>query len=367
MNHAVEIAPPGQGESFRPAPAQVQMTFCATGKSGLGHLRRVVNVAKALRDTRSRLNLALLTNAPVEDLAAQGLEIYAQVQRAERADMASRLKSFQGPIVVDTAVVPGLQSCPGPLCLILRETRAQNLGQFRLEGGRPWDLILVPNPKDHWSPDPEQLPARKIVHTGWIYRSTAGTDNAGGPQETAPKSGAGPALPFPASHLPTVLVASGGGGKDETARSFRAEVDGLLARLRDLCGREFRVVQALGPLAPANAQLDQADLVFDPGGHLNETFDHADLAISTCGYNSVLELACSRTPTLLMPIARSIDDQALRARNWGPLLGHCHEQDAPEASLAWMARLLAQPMRRPAVPLPPSGAGIAAACLGALL
>lgn len=350
----------------REMPLAKKLTFCATGKSGLGHLRRITNIAQALRKCQGQLAIDLMTNAPLQDLASQGFDFYDRVDQSERADMAKALAGRAGPIVVDTAILPGLENCAGPLCLILRETIPEKLAQFRLGKGRPWDLILVPNPADHWAPDPDKLASRRIAHCGWIYRRSQSVDGSDAQENAMEASSARPDF-FPDSPLPTLLIASGGGGKDETALNFRRMVSGLLATLRQQCAQPFLVLQALGPLAPQAARIEGVDLRIHPGSRLNEAFGHADLVISTCGYNSILELACSRTPSLLLPIPRSIDDQALRARQWGPRLGLDHDPQEPAASVGWMAEVLTHRSKRAPVELPPSGAGRAAELLAEML
>ena len=87
-------------------------------------------------------------------------------------------------------------------------------------------------------------------------------------------------------------------------------------------------------------------------------FREACAVISTAGYNSVLELATTDTPTLLLPIPRSIDDQDARVRLWSPRLGPPSGDPVP-----WLAETLATRRRRPPVDLGPSGEDAAAAAI----
>lgn len=93
----------------------------------------------------------------------------------------------------------------------------------------------------------------------------------------------------------------------------------------------------------------------DPGGALNELFLDADAVISTAGYNSVLELATTDTPALLVPIPRSIDDQEARARSWAAALGAWLNADSPGEAAEWLRRTLIERQRRLPVDLGPSG------------
>jgi predicted glycosyltransferase len=154
--------------------------------------------------------------------------------------------------------------------------------------------------------------------------------------------------------VPRVLVATGGGGTTETAQRLYQTIDAVIAAVRQK-GAPFEVVQAIGPRARHFGRLAQADRTLDPGGALNELFCDADVVISTAGYNSVLELATTDTPTLLVPIPRSIDDQERRARAWAKHLGMWLDPTSPGASAAWLGQAVVAPRRRPPVDLGPSG------------
>lgn len=159
---------------------------------------------------------------------------------------------------------------------------------------------------------------------------------------------------------------SGGGGNDLTARVFRDQVGRLLAALRGELGAPLEVVQALGPRAPDEAAITGSDAVWRPGPDLHEAFARADRVISTVGYNAVLELAGTDVPVLLVPIARTYDDQAKRARLWQDRLGLCHRATEPERSVRWMCAMLAERRRRRPVDLGPSGATRCASLLAEL-
>lgn len=91
--------------------------FCATGKSGLGHLRRITNIARAIKTADSSMPLALMTNAPAEGLTSEELSFYEPIDVFPRSDMAKILaqKSDSVVVVVDTAVLPGLAVVDAPL------------------------------------------------------------------------------------------------------------------------------------------------------------------------------------------------------------------------------------------------------------
>ncbi len=322
--------------------------FCATGKSGLGHLRRVTNIATAIKLNTPRQALALMTNAPVAGLTGQEQEYFSETKVRPRGEMGLCLKESQtGSIVVDTAVLPGLVDIDVPLCLVLRETRIDKIKNFRLQKNRPWDLVIVPNPVERWQPDCTQLPAHRIENVGWIYRSNAENDN----RKFANKC-------FKNHSIPTILLVSGGGGTKDTTDEYCKTVTRLIESVSDLTTTKFKVVQVVGPRADANTVVAVVDEIITPGPELPKLFGRADIVVSTVGYNSVLELAGTDVPTLLVPIERTYDDQYLRANRWGSALGLAHTD--VERSARWMAELIDNPRRRPRISIDSSGAAAAA-------
>lgn len=315
--------------------------FLATSKSGLGHLRRSVTIAMRLRAMAPGRKLHLISNAAPDGILGDELRPFDMVQVRDRDQMAAAaVETRSGILVLDTMTVPGIEEVGLPKVLVLREAPHNQLTRFRLAGDKPWDLVLIANPEAHWMPRPGDLAARQMVATGWIYRATRSSALA----ERA---------------LPRVLVATGGGGTAETAEWLYRTVDAVLGAARKT-GPRFEVVQAIGPRARHFGRIGQADRTMDPGGALNELFLDADAVISTAGYNSVLELAATDTPALLVPIPRSIDDQEGRARSWARDLGMWLDPASPDAASEWLGRTLADRVRRAPVDLGPSGEDVAA-------
>ena len=175
-----------------------QLHFCATGRKGLGHLRRITNIVRVLKQTTPRLSLSLVTNAPPAGMTAAEAGLFEDISVVERSDMAGFLAEQQAQaVVIDTAVLPGISQLDARLGLLLRETREAQLHRFALEQDRQWDLLMIPNPADHWQPDPQRVPARYTETVGWIYRRSQVPPQQ--PGETVAKQ-------------PRILVASGGGG-----------------------------------------------------------------------------------------------------------------------------------------------------------
>ena len=325
---------------------RVRIAFAGTCRSGLGHLRRLVSIATRTRSVLPGAEITLVTNAPPAGVPSGELGLFAHVTICAREEMGRAMADGGFDLaLVDTVVLPGFAAFGGPAALVLRETPAPLLERFRRDGGRPWDTVIVPNPAGHWSPELGPDFAREVDPVGWILRRA-------GPRRSG--EGAG------------IVVATGGGGTEETRRPLYALLDSVLSTARRMADPPFRVRQALGPRAAEDA-LAQADEIFDPGGDLDAVFRAADLVISTAGYNSVLELASTDTPALLAAIPRSLDDQAARVRAWGPRLGHGLDPDRPEEAAAWLADRIDNPRRRAPVELGPDGAMAAARCVERML
>ncbi len=250
-------------------------------------------------------------------------------------------------IVVDTAVLPGLTDIDAPLCLILRETKDSKLQCFQLEKDRPWDLVIVPNPEGQWRPNCKKLPARRIENVGWIFR-------ANGKEKEFTSSGNDRSH----SSIPTILIVAGGGGTKDTSDEFCTLVTCLIESVRYKTSSPFKIAQVIGPRTDPNTMMMVADELIQPGPNLPDLFSRSDIVISTAGYNSVLELAETDVPTLLIPIERTYDDQYMRARRWGTDLGLAHND--LEQSARWLAKLINKPQRRLRVDLESSGAAAAA-------
>jgi len=316
-----------------------QLHFCATGRKGLGHLRRITNIVRVLKQTTPRLSLSLVTNAPPAGMTAAEAGLFEDISVVERSDMAGFLAEQQAQaVVIDTAVLPGISQLDARLGLLLRETREAQLHRFALEQDRQWDLLMIPNPADHWQPDPQRVPARYTETVGWIYRRSQVPPQQ--PGETVAKQ-------------PRILVASGGGGG---AGEFLIEVERLINALKNRPNLSLAVSQVIGPRASADAAIAAVDEYLRPGPNLHELFSRFDLVISAAGYNSTLELACTDVPVLFIPIKMTYDDQAVRARYWASCLGHCHDAAQLDTSLDWVARVLTGRQRRTPIDLGTSGA-----------
>ena len=335
------------------------VAFCAASRLALGNLQRATNVAAALAERRPEIALRLLTNSARGAEWATQSAIFREVAVADRTAMSASLERMKpAAVVVGAFVVPDLETIDAPLCLILREVIPAKLAGFRLKGGRPWDLVIAPNPAADWVPDPDVVAARRFEAVGWIYRR---------PDPSRPGNTAGNGRFTPVSGRATVLVASGGGSGDDEHDALTEEIAGLIAGLRRSAVTPLSVVQARGPNAQQGWSIPGVDETIEPGPELHNLFARADLVISTAGYNSVLEIACTDVPALLVPIGRYSDDQYKRAQEWGPRVGRCYEPGDREQAIQWMVGVVDGRSRRTPYDPGPSGASACAALIEELL
>ncbi len=317
------------------------ISFVATSRSGLGHLRRVATIAKAVKIRSPESELQLVTNAQADNLPGGDFTVFSDVIVAERIDMAKAIDSIDSDTaVLDTISVPHIEACQQRLMLILRETPSHQLHHFSLASLRRWDNVLIPNPAAHWCPELPGDFANNVNAVGWIYRRS-------GKRRTNQNSAG-------------IVIATGGGGNPKTQQALYPLIDSLLCKIRKQSNVPFKVRQAIGPRAQPGGSLSEADEVFDPGPELHQIFRQADLVISTAGYNSVLELATTDTPAMLVAISRTYDNQARRAEQWGPLLGCCLLEHSTEMASNWLINQIDTPRRRKPVDLGPSGEDVAA-------
>lgn len=323
------------------------VAFLGTSRSGLGHLRRITNIAEHLARRAPGLRLSLVTNADPSALGPEDLRKFAQTVVCPRAEMSRYLVGAGVTLaVVDTMALPGMAVYRGCAVLILRETPQVRLTGFRRDDGRAWDCVIVPNTQDHWMPALDDGFTHRIEASGWILRKT-------GPRR-AGEHGAG------------IVLATGGGGTPKTRARLYPMLGKLLRQTRAKAKQPFRLRQACGPRADGQI-VPGVDAVFDPGPELNRVFWSADLVMSTAGYNSVLELASTDTPALIVPIPRSLDDQENRVRLWGERLGFGLGPGQLPAAVDWLADQIDHPRRRTPVDLGPDGAVRAADILEQML
>src|SRR5919106_1911092 len=195
---------------------KLKIAICVSCRIALGKLRRVTNIAAALREYGD-VRLSLLADSGSKEVAqslmAKEVGLFDDVENVQSTRMADRLNSMNPDIVVvDTMRVRNLHAVESQLCLILREVIAAELRKFSLAEGRPWDLVILPHPANHWTPDPGVISAKKIESVGWIYRrpTVYGKQN------------------IIKDNTRTVLITMGGGSGEDRGNEINSEIAALL-------------------------------------------------------------------------------------------------------------------------------------------
>ena len=328
----------------------VDVSFCVTSKSGLGHLARIHHIAHAMRNDADFGTLSLVSNAEFPDDIfhgrQKGLDLFNEVRISEKCHFTSTLTELRSHVVViDTAVVPMMDQITVPKVLVMRETRKERLPLFAQTPEKGWDLIIVPNPPDHWSPDRRLLPAHSIQHVGWIYDDSAVTPECHkGDVQTK------------------ILLCAGGGGNSEWLE-WEPRLRQLINNVSMELEYKLHVTQLLGPRASTSARFDWCDEAISSIADLASRIEHYDLIITAAGYNTVLELARCTSPALLIALNRTYDDQHSRAEQWAIKLGYLFDPEDIPGATAWCAEVLDGRGRRDRVQLGASGATSAAALI----
>ncbi len=295
-----------------------RFVFYAVDGLGLGHVTRLLGIARALRRLRRDAEVLFLTSSeadsviyregfaavkvPSKTLREQaGLGKGAFLRLAQNLTW-SVLTSFDPDVlVVDTypagsfdELLPALRWRQKNV-FVYREQRPEVAGTELAQATlRLYDRILVPHPDVEDAgplPDPRAALAVGPVlireKSELLDRRTA-RERLGLPQDQA-----------------LVWAAFGGGGDPDAAASLE------IARQAVATLPGARLVAGLGPLAREAPDVPGAlTLARYPMLPYLPAFD---AAVSSTGYNSAHELLFAGVPSVLVPFPRQIDDQHARA------------------------------------------------------
>jgi UDP-N-acetylglucosamine--N-acetylmuramyl-(pentapeptide) pyrophosphoryl-undecaprenol N-acetylglucosamine transferase len=355
-----------------------RILFYAVNGLGLGHVTRLLAIARKVRTRAPEAEIVFFTSSEAEDVIfregfaafkvpSKTLRMQAGLRPATYARILQTvtlnlLASFHPHVlVVDTFPAGTIQE----LLPILRWD-SRKVFVFRVQ--RPeaarspltqnalqlYDLAVIPhNEGEEDVPLPEGL---ERVWTGPILIR--------GRTETKPREEARAMLDLPPDG-PALYVTFGGGGDAEMDRALGAAVETLaggLAHLAVACGPLYR-----GQL-PRRAGVTPVD--YYPMAELYPAFD---AALSAAGYNTAMELLHHGVPSAFIPFPRQVDDQEARAyRIEACGAGLCLPRLDPAALPRAVARLLdpaeSADMRQAARKLvPDNGADRAAEAIVGLL
>ena len=297
-----------------------RLLFYAVNGLGLGHVTRLLAIARRVRCHQPQAEIVFLTSSEAEDVIYRegfaAFKVPSKTLRVEshlRASTYARmlqtitlnlLASFHPHIlVVDTFPAGVIQE----LLPVLRWD-SRKVFVFRVQ--RPdiaataltqntlqlYDLALIPHEEgDEEIPLP---PGLEAVWTGPILIR----DRA----EAKPRAEAREWLGLPPDG-PVLYITLGGGGETTMETLLTSLLEPLYAWRTDLHLAVARPPLYRKPLPP------RAGVTAVHHYPMAELYPAFDAALSAAGYNSVMELLHHGVPSAFVPLARQVDDQAARA------------------------------------------------------
>ena len=297
-----------------------RILFYAVNGLGLGHVTRLLAIARAVRKRSPHSEIVFLTSSEAEDVVyREGFAAFKVPSKTLRSTGMIRpvtyarmvqtvtlnlLASFHPHIlVVDTFPAGAIQELLPVLhwdsrkVFVYRVQRPEIAGSALVQNSlRLYDLAVIPHREDEGElPLPEGLDR---VYTGPIIIRDR--------SEAKPKDEARNILGLPAEGKVLYLTFGGGGDADvQAALTVSLEA---LQRIQSL-----HVAVAAGPLFHGTLRSTKCTtpVSYFP---MSELFTAFDAAISAAGYNSTMELLHHGVPTALVPFPRQVDDQEERAR-----------------------------------------------------
>ncbi len=356
-------------------PACPRVLFYAVNGLGLGHVTRLLAIARRLRDLVPRAEIVFLTSSEAEDvLFREGFAAFKVPSKSLRVDAHIRpttysrmvqtvslnlLASFHPHLfVVDTFPTGALQELLPVLrwdsrkAFVYREQRPESAMSDQFQSAlRLYDLAIVPHLED----------AAEIVVPPELPTVWCGPILVREREEALSRAEAREELGL-APDGRTLYLTLGGGGE--------AGVETLLSEVAQalLPEAERQGIEILAPRAPlVRGRIARIEGVRRVSHYpMAEMYNAFDACISAGGYNSVMELLHHGVPTALWPLARQVDDQEARAE-WvesqgaGIRLASLEESDLHTALGTLMDPVEAAMMRENAEALSPGGGALRAA------
>jgi UDP:flavonoid glycosyltransferase YjiC (YdhE family) len=292
--------------------------FYAVNGLGLGHVTRLVAIARELRKLIPGAEIVFLTSSEAEDvLYREGFAAIKVPSKTMRIEGSLRPGSYARllhtvtlnavaalrphVLVVDTFPAGAIQELLPVLrwdsrkVFVFRAQRAESASSERMQSVLPlYDLCLVPHEKGTETvPVPEGL---RTVWTGPILIRTR--DEA----RTRAEARAGLSLP---EEGPVLYVSFGGGGDAEARRAYDAVMQGLE-------GLPVHLALAEAPLLRSRG-LAREGVTWVRHYPMAEMLPAFDGAIAAAGYNTVHELLHHGVPAAFHPFERQVDDQEARS------------------------------------------------------
>ncbi len=353
-----------------------RLLFYAVNGLGLGHVTRLLSIARKVRDIEPHCEIVFLTSSEADNVIYQeGFAAFKIPSRNIRLSSGIRPVTYARMVqtvtmnlvaslhphllVVDTFPAGMIQELLPCLrwdlrkAFVYREQRSSVAADPVFQNTlKLYDLCIVPHLKtDVKMIIPEGL---EVVWAGPIIIR----DNT----ETLSRAEGRKRLGAP-SDIPLFYVTFGGGG-DTEANGVREKIISNLAGLDTPQGKLH--------LAVTNGPLHRGDIPRGP--YIIPVFDYPiaeiypafDGAVSAAGYNTVMELMHHKIPAIFIPFERQVDDQELRSK-WalehkaGILIDFNNREELIQAALEILDPNVSQSMRHNAGELVPENGAMNAA------
>lgn len=355
-----------------PELRSLRVLFYAVNGLGLGHVTRLLAIARKLRDIAPEAEILFVTSSEAEDVIfREGFAAFKVPSKNMRMDGRIRtitysrllhtvsvnvISAFHPHIlIVDTFPSGSLQELLPVLrwdCLkvfIHREQRAEVASsQAMLSSLQLYDLVVFPHKEN------------EILHNlpDELKRFWAGPITIRERSDAITQKDAREYLGLPLNKK-IVYVTFGGGGDAEIKTALTTTIQGI-SNLPNI-----NIAVATGPLFRGNLA-HQPHITLVDHYPMSELFSAFDAAISAAGYNTTMELLHFGVPTALVPFERQVDDQTKRAleiENYGAAISidYLTEQSVHDAIMRLFDPKTSQEMSASAIGLVPEGGALRAA------
>lgn len=284
----------------------MSVLLTATGRRGLGHLVRGLNIARAMKRIDPGVRIELLVRGGLPDGMAEPGLLDALHEVSADDDWEDTIRRLAPRLTVWDTTPPRRSIVARNGCrhaLVMRNVRHATRRRLLTPASLSrFDRIVVPHDPDELGAELDPELAGRCALVGPIVRVPRPEATA----ELRDRYTLGP------DEFVLVSTAGGGGFADHAALLF----DALRLAQPDLAARigNLRHLLVLGPryagppprVPGIEAVTSEPDLV--------GLFALASCVVAACGYNTVNELRGTRAPAVLLPGRRTHDDQLERAR-----------------------------------------------------
>lgn len=299
-----------------------RLLFYAVNGVGMGHLTRLLGLARQVRHLRPDAEILFLTSSeaahllyregfasiktPSHSLAEEKILHYPAIQLLNHHAAQATILAFDPHCLVVDCFPSGLQDELLPsLCTSLKKVfvfRAQREDATRQNEFQKavslYDLVLVPHNRES-----EKLHLPAGVKSLWTGPMVAYDTH-----EMLSREDARAALDLPANGYIGLLTLGGGGEKE--LLNARCQMEEALREV----GNFWMWVEACGPLSRQTKNGAHPWRALHEIHPLMLYLNAFDGAISAAGYNTVQEMQRATLPTILWPFPRLLDDQTARAQ-----------------------------------------------------